>query len=127
MEIISIKVSQKNGDVGRLVQKIKNKNGGAYSDEICRLIRDAYKFQQLSSVPRMDLFYEKGIRGKTVAESLFDGHISEQEIANMFMSCKSFLEEMYSSPYLIRIVDKHCGNIDCTKIQRGLDKWQLQH
>ena len=127
MDIISIKVSQKNNDVARMVQKIKNDNGGCYSDEVCRLLRDAYTMQQYSSIPRMDLFCDKGIRGKSVAESFYEGRVSEEEIVKCFLSCKSFLEEMYSSPSLIRIVDKHCEHIDLSRLMRGMDKWQLQH
>lgn len=127
IDIIKLRISEKNEDVAAYVRQLKNRNGGMYSDELCRLIRNAYKIDKYTNVPAMDAFCRNMIRGKTVAEALYEGYITEEEISSMFMSCKIFLEEMYSSPTLQRIVDRNCGHIDCTKMRRGLDSWQLQH
>lgn len=124
---VEISISEENMDILQMLEEIKQDNRGFYSNEICRLIRRAKNQESISSLPRIDMFHKYKVKGKCVAEALYNGDITEKEIAECFMSCKIFLEEMYSSPRLVKIVDKHCGNIDISRLTRGLDNWLLVH
>jgi hypothetical protein len=113
---IYLNISKQNSQVKDIIESIEadyNHRKGSLSHELCKLIiagSDAMSgtTATMARIPRFDKYHREllGARHKCLTQALSDGEISEQELVDMYMSSKKFIEEMYRSKTIQNIIKR---------------------